>query len=130
MPSSNRVADVHAWLTDQRQLTILAAILVALPTAYAFHAAFGGAALGGDFLLLLTLAVGVPTAYDSYWPAYDRTRTAVGWVLAACVVATTEFVALYLVGTALGLAPIHASAGAFLVTDLGGFALLAARGER
>ncbi|AZH26202.1 hypothetical protein [Haloplanus aerogenes] len=127
MPSTNRLAGVYAWVTDQRQVTILVAILVALPTAYAFHATFGGDTTGGGFLLLMTLAVGVPTAYDTHWPAYDRTWQAVGWVFAACVVATVEFVGLYLVGTALGLAPIPAAIGAFLVTYLGTFAWLASR---
>lgn len=122
MPST-RAARLSAWLTAQRNVTIFAAILIALPVAYAFHAAVGGGP--GDFLLLMTLAVGVPTAYDDYWPRYDRTWQAVGWVVLACAVVTVEFTGLYLAGTALGLGPFPAAIGAFLPTSLGNLAWLA-----
>lgn len=127
MPSPT-VARVSDWVTSQRNLTIFVAILVAVPTAYAFQSRVTGGGSPGDFLLLLTLAVGVPTAYDEYWPRYDQTWKAILWVLTACLVATVEFVALYLGGTGyVNLSPFSAAVGAFLVTDLGGFALLAAR---
>jgi hypothetical protein len=89
-------------MTIQRNLTILVAILVSVPIAYGFRAVVGGADFGGSFLLLMTLAVGVPTAYDEFWPKYDRTWDAIIWVVAACIVATTEFTGLYLMGTGLG----------------------------
>jgi hypothetical protein len=114
-------------MTDQRNLTIFAAILVAVPTAYAFtlYVDAGG---GGDFLLLLTLAVGVPTAYDEYWPRYDETWKAVAWVVAACVWATAEFTAVYLlVVDVLSLSPVVGALGAFLVTTVGTVAVLAVR---
>jgi hypothetical protein len=123
MPSTTRVRN---WLTDQQQVATLAAIVVALAAGYAFEARFG--AYAGSFLLLMLLGVGVPMAYDGYWSRYDRTWKAIVWVLVACVVATVAFVGLYLVGTGLlVLDPFLASVGAFLVTDLGGLALLWAR---
>lgn len=126
MPS----ASTASWLSDrfvtQRNATILVAILVGIPTSYAVASAVGGQATG--FLLLVTLAVAVPTAYDEYWPRYDNTGKAVGWILGACTVATAAFTALYLVGTdLLSLSTFVAASGAFLVTDLGGFALLGRR---
>ncbi|MFB6159675.1 MAG: hypothetical protein ABEJ61_00685 [Haloferacaceae archaeon] len=127
MPSTSATARLFERATTQRNLTIAAAVLLALPGAYAFRATVGGGD-AGSFLLLVTLAVGVPTAYEEYWPRYDRSRTAVAWVLGACAVATAEFTGLYLLGTdALGLAPTTASVGAFLLTDLGNLAWLAVR---
>lgn len=127
MPSTTALARLRDWMTDQRNLTIFAAILVAVPTAYAFtlYVDAGG---GGDFLLLLTLAVGVPTAYDEYWPRYDETWKAVAWVVAACVWATAEFTAVYLlVVDVLSLSPVVGALGAFLVTTVGTVAVLAVR---
>jgi hypothetical protein len=128
MPSTSMSSNVPDWMTTQRNLTILVAILVAVPIAYGFRVMVSGADFGGSFLLLMTLAVGVPSAYDEYWPKYDRIWDAIVWVVAACVVATTEFIGLYLVGTELGnLSPFPASIGAFLITDLGNLALLSVR---
>lgn len=126
MPSANSPSGIYRWATAQRQLTIFAGVAAALPTAYAFRSAFGSGA--GSFLLLVTLGVAVPTAYDEYWPAYERARAAVAWILAACVVATAAFVACYLVAT--GAARLGATLGAavaFVLTNLGGFALLGRR---
>lgn len=123
------VSTLRERLTTQRNATILAAIVVAIPTAYAFHSVTGSAS--GDFLLLFILGVGVPTAYDSHWPEYDRTWKAVAWTVAACAVATVEFVGLYLVGTrVLDQSELVAAVGAFLVTYLGDLAVLAAAGRR
>ena len=86
-------------MTTQRSLTVSAAILV-----------------------------GVPTAYDEYWSKYDRARTAVVWTVTACVVATVEFTGFYLLGVELlDLSPLFASVGAFLVTELGNLSWLAVR---
>jgi hypothetical protein len=118
-------------MTTQRNLTILVAILVSVPIAYGFRAVVGGADFGGSFLLLMTLAVGVPTAYDEFWPKYDRTWDAIIWVVAACIVATTEFTGLYLMGTGLGnLSPFLGSTGAFLITHLGNIAWLSVRNRQ
>ncbi|WP_254829409.1 hypothetical protein [Haloglomus salinum] len=125
MPATNS-SRIREWVTAQQTVATLAAILVALPAAYAFETAFAGSS--GSFLILMTLGVGVPMAYDEYWSSYDRMRTAVGWVLVACAVAAGAFVGCYLVGTGLlSLDPFLAGVGAFLVTDLGGLALLRAR---
>jgi hypothetical protein len=117
MPSHSDDTRTSLWdrATAQRNVAIYAAILVAVPTAYGFHTVFD--ASGGDFLLLMTLAVGVPSVYNDNWPAYDRTWKAVAWVLVACAVATAAFAGLFLAGTdGLGLSPFLTSVGAFLVT--------------
>jgi hypothetical protein len=128
MPSTSVVSRVTNWATSQRNLTIFVSIFAALPLSYAFQSIVSGSASAGSFLLLVTLAVGVPTAYDEYWPQYDQTWKAIGWILLACVVVTIEFVGLYIVGTEyINLTPLYASAGAFLVTDLGNLAWLSFR---
>ncbi|WP_424019659.1 hypothetical protein ACOZ4N_09355 [Halorientalis pallida] len=117
MPSHSTDGRSSLWdrATAQRNVAIYAAILVAVPAAYGFHTVFDAG--GGDFLLLMTLAVGVPTAYNDYWPAFDRTWKAVAWVLVACTVATAAFAGLFLAGTErLALSAFPASVGAFLVT--------------
>ncbi|RXK48382.1 hypothetical protein [Halorientalis pallida] len=117
MPSHSNDARSTLWdrATAQHNVAIYAAILVAVPTAYGFHTLLD--ASGGDFLLLMTLAVGVPTAYRDNWPVYDRTWKTVAWVLVACTVATAAFAGLFLAGTTvLALSPVPASVGAFLVT--------------
>ncbi|SEN20831.1 hypothetical protein SAMN05216388_100257 [Halorientalis persicus] len=126
MPSHSADTQRSLWdrATAQRNVAIYAAILVAVPVAYGFHLAFDGE--GADFLLLLTLAVGVPTSYNTYWPSYDRTWKAVAWVIVAAAAATAAFTGLFVAGTKLlALSPFPASIGAFLVTSLGGQLLLA-----
>jgi len=131
MPSTNSSSNMPDWLTTQRNLTIIVAILVAVPIAYGFRVMGSSADYEGSFLLLMTLAVGVPTAYDEYWPKYDKIWNAVAWVFAACIVATMEFISLYLVGTEFGdLSPFLASIGAFLITNLGNLAWLSVRSRR
>jgi len=128
MPSTSTPSKLSERVTTQRNLTIFTAVLVAIPAAYGFQWAFSGTDLGGSFLLLTTLAVGVPTAYEEHWPKYDRAQAAITWVLAACVVAAIEFTGLYLLGTdILELSPLFASVGAFLVVDLGNLVWLSAR---
>lgn len=123
MPSASFIARLYRRATTQRNVTIYAAILVGIPATSLFIRV-GDAS--GSFLLLLTLAVLVPTAYDEYWPPYDRTWKAVGWILAACAVAWLEFTGVYLVGVeAATLSPLWASAVAFLAVGLGNLALLA-----
>lgn len=76
----------------------------------------------------MTLAVGVPTAYDEYWPHYKQTWKAITWGLVACLVVIIEFVGLYLIGTDyISLSPSYASIGAFLITDFGNLARLVVR---
>jgi hypothetical protein len=128
MPSTSFGSRVTNWATSQRNLTIFVSIFAAFPLSYAFQSIVSENASAGSFLLLVTLAVGVPTAYDEYWPQYDQTWKAIGWILIACVVVTIEFSGLYIVGTEyLDLTPLYASAGAFLVTDLGNLVWLSLR---
>ncbi len=61
MPSTSMSSKVYGWATTQRNLTIFTPILVAVPTAYVFQSTVGGDGQAGDFLLLMTLAVGVPS---------------------------------------------------------------------
>lgn len=128
MPSTSVVSRVTNWATSQRNLTIFVSILAAVPLSYAFQSIVSERAAAGSFLLLVTLAVGVPTGYDEYWPHYDQVWKAIGWILLACLVVTIEFVGLYIVGTEyVNLTPLYASTGAFLVTDLGNLAWLLLR---
>lgn len=128
MPSTRPTTRLYEWVTSQRNQTISVAIVIAVPTAYAFQTTVGSDGLSGDFLLLMTLAVFVPTAYDEYWPKYDRTSTAIAWIIAACAVATAEFTTLYLIGIeVLSVSPLLAGIGAFLITDVGSLAWLAHR---
>ena len=128
MPSTSVVSRVTDWVTSQRNITIFVSIFAAFPLSYAFQSLVSENASAGSFLLLVTVAVGVPTAYDEYWPKYDQTWKAIGWILLACLVVTIEFVGLYIVGTEyVNLTPLYASAGTFLVTDLGNLAWLSLR---
>lgn len=128
MSSTSTASKIYRWATTQRNLTIFVAIIVAVPMVYAVQSIVGGSELSGDFLLLMALAVGVPTAYDEYWPYYDQTWKAIMWICVTCVVATIEFTSLYLVGTEfVNLPPLFASISAFLITDLGNLAWLSIR---
>lgn len=128
VPSTSFGSRITDWVTSQRNLTIFVAILAAVPLSYAFQSIVSERASAGSFLLLVTLAVGVPTTYDEHWPHYDETWKAVVWILLACLVATVEFVGLYIVGTAyVGLSPLYASTGAFLLTGLGNVVWISVR---
>jgi hypothetical protein len=114
MPASNSSTGLRERTVTQRNITIAVAILVAVPTAYGFHLWSG--AEGGDFLLLMLLGVGVPTAFDEFKENVPDTLPAVAWVLGACLVVTVEFAGLYVIGTeALGVSPFRASVGTFLL---------------
>lgn len=123
MPST-----IYEWATTQRNLTIFMSILIAVPAAFVIQTQVVEGELAASFFLLMILAVGVPSAYDGYWPQYDRTRKAIAWVLVAAAIATVEFASLYLLGTEfVSLSPTVAAGGAFVITDLGNLALLSAR---
>jgi len=128
MSETSMASAVYRRATTQRNLTIFTSILVAVLTAFVFQTQVAGGEFAANFLLLMTLAVGVPSAYDEYWPQYEQTWNAIVWVLVAAVVATVEFAGLYLLGTEfVSLSPTVAAVGAFLVADLGNLALLSAR---
>ncbi|WP_136715214.1 hypothetical protein [Halorientalis salina] len=125
MPSSQTTTGFLDRATSQRNVSIYTAIAVAAPTAYAFNVAF---TYEGSFLLLMTLAVGVPTAYDDYGPAYDRTPKTVGWVLVACGIAAVEFVGFFVVATeSLELSAFLGGIVAFLGTWLLNLSVLVVR---
>lgn len=128
MPSTSLVSRITNWTTSQRNLTIFVSILAAFPLSYAFQSIVSESASTGSFLLLVTLAVGVPTAYDEYWLHYEHTWQAIGWILLACLVVAIEFVGFYVVGTVyVDLPPIYASTGAFLVAAVGNLAWFSIR---
>jgi hypothetical protein len=111
------VSRLVARATARRNLTIYAAILAGVLAAGVVERGIPGADWPAPFLLLVTLAVGVPTAHDEYGPTHDRTSQAVAWVLAGCVVAAVEFVAVYLAaGVVAGLSVTPAAVVAFLAT--------------
>jgi hypothetical protein len=125
MPSTTPSERLYDWVTARRTVTIFAAILVAFPLVAASRTIVTDSA--GRFLLLVTLAVGVPRVYEDRSFRHERTRTAVAWVVVACALATVEFTGLYLVGVdVVGLGPDLASVGAFLITTLGAVVVLAA----
>ena len=120
MSSYDVMNRISTWLTSQRNIVIFVSILIAVPTAYGFQATIGQGEQATGFLLLMMLAVGVPTTYNDYWPSYDRTWKAVGWVLAASVLVVVQFGALYAIGTAVtGSTPFASAVGAFLITSVG-----------
>lgn len=105
------------WLLGPETPVLLAAIVVALPTAYSVqHWLDSGFETG--FLVLMTLGVGVPQLYDR-WSRQYSPLLAVAWALAACAVVTIVFVAAYVVAQGLGAGTTIAAILAFLVADLG-----------
>ena len=128
MPST--VSRLLARATTRRNVTIYVAILMGVLVAAGVERAVPAVDGPASFLLLVTLAVGVPTVYDECGPAHDRTAPAVAWVLAGCVVAAVEFVAVYLaVGVLAGLSVTPAAAVAFVVTAGVNLAWLVRRGD-
>jgi hypothetical protein len=123
MPSTNSGTPIRDRIQAQRNVVVYTALLVALPITYGFNTAFGP---DGSFLLLLTVGVVVPTAYNECWPPYDRTWKAVGWITVASVVAAVAFATAFALTVRLSSASaLVASGGAFLVTAVGGFVSLA-----
>jgi hypothetical protein len=113
-------------LLTQRNITIIVAIVIAIPVSFLFQSAFPGTA--GSFLLLLTVGVSVPKAYDEYWPAYRQTWKAVVWIGGATAMTTVEFSGLFLLGSEVATMSASLSAGvAFLVVHLGNWAWLTHR---
>ncbi|WP_142860494.1 hypothetical protein [Salinigranum halophilum] len=122
MPSTDVVTRIRERLWTQRNLTVVVAISLGLALTHGFSVVFGP---DGSFLLLLAVGVVVPTLYDEYWPRYDRTWKAVGWIGVAAGVVAAAFAGLYWVGTeGLALAELPASAGAFVLITVGGIVTL------
>jgi hypothetical protein len=122
VPSSSVVTRLRDRLWTRRNLTITTAIVGGLLVTYGFSVTFDP---DGSFLLLLTVGVVVPTLYDEYWSPYDQAWKAVGWIVGVSAVASGAFVSLYWVGSELvRLSPLLASVVAFLLTTIGGIAVL------
>jgi hypothetical protein len=113
---------MRGWLFGPETPVLLAAIVVALPTAYSVqHWLDSG--FEASFLVLMMLGVGVPQLYDR-WPHQYEPPLAVVWALAACAVVTAVFVAVYLVAYGLGAGTPIAAIVALLLADLGTLALI------
>lgn len=122
MPSSSFVTRLRDRLWTQRNLTITTAIVGGILVTYGFSVMFDP---DGSFLLLLTVGVVVPTLYDEYWSPYDQAWKAVGWIVGVSAVASGAFVSLYWVGSeVVRLSPLLASVATFLLTTIGGIAVL------
>ena len=120
MPSKSILHRISTVLTAQRNIVIFFSILVAVPTAYGFQATVGQGEQATGFLLLMMLAVGVPTTYNDHWSTYDSTWKAIGWVFVASLAVLLQFGALYAIGTRiLEVSTFAAAVGAFLITSLG-----------
>jgi hypothetical protein len=114
---------LEGQMLTQRNITIIVAIVIAIPVSFLFQSAFPGTA--GSFLLLLTVGVSVPKAYDEYWPAYEKTWKAVFWIGSATAVTTIQFSGLFLLGSEVATMSASLSAGmAFLLVHLGNWAWL------
>jgi hypothetical protein len=111
MPST-RTSLRERWLTP-RNVSILAAIAVALPAAYLFHTAVR--AEQADFLLLLVLGVGVPTALEGYDDSLSRV---VALTLGACAVVGALFTGVYLAALSV-TGQFPAAVVAFIVSYVG-----------
>lgn len=90
MPST-RLFSLRERLLTPRNAAILTAIAVALPAAYLVHTSFR--AEQADFLLLLALGVGVPTALEGAVP--HSLTGAVALTLGACSVVAVLFAGVY-----------------------------------
>jgi hypothetical protein len=122
VPSSSFVTRLRDRLWTQRNLTITTAIVGGILVTYGFSVMFDP---DGSFLLLLTVGVVVPTLYDEYWSPYDQAWKAVGWIVGVSAVASGAFVSLYWVGSeVVRLSPLLASVATFLLTTIGGIAVL------
>ncbi len=127
MPTET-VARLRDRATTQRNVSIYVAIIVAVPLAYAFTLLFS---YQGSLLLLLTLGLGVPTAYADYWPPYDDHWRVIGWVVAASTIATVEFTGVYVIATGrIHLSPFVGSITAFLITWTMNLSWLVVRKQR
>lgn len=111
MPSTNPPLR-ERWLTP-RNVTILTAIAVALPAAYLFHTSVR--AEQADFLLLLALGVGVPTALEGF---VGSLREAVRLSLGACAVIAALFTGVYFATRSVA-GEFPAAVVAFVVSYLG-----------
>lgn len=125
MPSSGTRSRLRRRATSTRIVSTVTAVAVALPAAYTFHGHFPGDQSG--LLLLVAVAVGIPSAFDEYGPAFERRRDCVFATLWVCSVVVVTYVGSFAAGIdTLGVSPFLASIVAFLVGFLGPVGVLAA----
>lgn len=123
MPSLSRLDDLAARATTARNVSIYTAILTGLPLAYLFRTASGYGP--GSFLLLLGVAVGVPTALDQREGVLDADGSVIARTLALEGAVGALFSALYFAGTAvLSLPLFQVAVVAFVVAYLFPLAVL------
>jgi|GEM_PF-1975329 len=114
------MSSIRAYVTDTENVTIFAAIVLAVAAGYGFALVFDPT---GGFLALVLVGVIVPGVHDRSRPDHDSARDAVAWVAVASAVALTAYTVLYVVFVRLPVSAETASAVAFLVTALGGSAV-------
>lgn len=126
MPSTSKFDDVAGRATSPRNVSIFTAILVGLPAALVFRELAGYGP--GSFLLLLAVAVGVPTALDQHGELGNHWG-AVGKTLVGSVGVTAVLSGLYAAGrVGLSLPRFQVAVVAFLIAELGAVAVLELRG--
>ncbi|MFB6074318.1 MAG: hypothetical protein ABEJ89_04835 [Haloarculaceae archaeon] len=126
MPSERFAVSLRERVLTEQNVAILVAVVVAIPAAYLFAWQFDTQA--GNFLLLAAIGVGVPSIYGTSFEGAGRNVVLLVALLAA--VAAASFTAIYLAGVAwLSIPPTFAALLAYLVTELGPRAVLAARGD-
>lgn len=123
MPSTSILDDFAGRATTARNVSICTAILTGLSVAYAFRIATGYGP--GSFLLLIGVAVGVPTALDQRKAQRDGYESTVTRTVALSMVVLVLFSTFYLGGTALQSLPrFQVAAVAFLIAYLVPLAVL------
>jgi len=124
MPSNSASSTLLQRATSTRNVIILTAIAVAIPAAFAFHDRLPGDQAG--FLLLFAVAVGVPSALDSYGPQFQKLRNCVFATVWLCSAVLVAYVVSFTAGVDfLSLPPFLAGVIAFLVGYFGAFGILA-----
>ena len=125
MPSNSPLKRLRQMLMRPANVTVVTAIAVAIPTAYAFHGHFPGDQSG--FLLLFAVGVGVPGAFDSYGPDFEQLWDCVFATLWVCAAVVVAYIGIFAAGLdILELSPFLASTLAFLCSFLGPVVGLAA----
>lgn len=117
MPSTSILDEFAGRATTARNVSIYTAILTSMPLAYGFRVATGYGP--GSFLVLVAIAVGVPTALDHRVTDHDSYETTVGRTVGLSMVVLVLFSALYVAGTTmLSLPHFQVAAVTFLVASL------------
>jgi hypothetical protein len=114
-----RPAALAARLRGPENVSILTAIVVAIPATLLVETRADGEGLG--LLLLIAVGVVVPTMYRQQWPHHESVGGAVAWTVAASALVGAVLLGLAaLLRTYVGLGGFASAALAFLVVGLGG----------